>query len=82
MAASVLNTPQAIEVSVFIVRAFIKLRQFVAGQKEFQRKISQIERRLTDHDEQIVELVSAIKQLIKPDPPPKKRRIGFHTEKH
>ena len=82
MAASVLNTPRAIEVSVFIVRAFIKLRQIIAGQKELQHKISQIERRLTDHDEQIIELVRAIKQLLNPDPPPKKRRIGFHTEKH
>ena len=82
MAASVLNTPRAIEVSVFIVRAFINLRQIVSGQKELQTKVSQIERRLTDHDEQIVELVTAIKQFLKPDPPPKKRRIGFHTEKH
>ena len=77
MAASVLNTSRAIEVSVFIVRAFIKLRQFIAGQKELQRKISQIEKRLTDHDEQIVELVNLIKQLLNPKPPPKKRRIGF-----
>jgi len=77
MAASVLNTPRAIEVSVFIVRAFIKLRQFIAGHKELQRKISQIENRLTEHDEQIVELVNLIKQLLNPKPPPKKRRIGF-----
>ena len=77
MAASVLNTPRAIEVSVFIVRAFIKLRQFIAGRKELQRKISQIDKRLTDHDEQIVELVNLIKQLLNPEPPPKKRRIGF-----
>ena len=48
MAASVLNTPRAIEVSVFIVRAFIKLRQFIAGRKELQRKISQIDKHLTD----------------------------------
>ena len=77
MAASVLNTPRAIEVSVFIIRAFIKLRQVVAGQKALQRKISQIERQLTEHDEQIVELVNLIKQLLNPDPPPVKRRIGF-----
>ncbi len=82
MAASVLNTPRAIEVSVFIVRAFIKLRQFVASQKKLQRKISQIERRLTDHDEQIGEMVNLIKQLLNPDPPPKKRRIGIHPDKH
>jgi ADP-glucose pyrophosphorylase len=77
MAASVLNTPRAIEVSVFIVRAFIKLRQFIAGQKELQRKISQIEKRLTDHDEQIIELVNLIKKLLNPKQPPKKHRIGF-----
>lgn len=77
MVASVLNTPRAIEVSVFIVRAFIKLRRFIAGQKDLRHKLSQIERRLTDHDEQILELVNLIKQLLKPDPPPKKRRIGF-----
>lgn len=77
MAASVLNTRRAIEVSVFIVRAFIKMRQFIAGQKELQRKISLIENRLTEHDEQIFELVSLIKQLLNPKPPPKKRRIGF-----
>ena len=82
MAANVLNTPRAIEVSVFIVRAFIKLRKIIAGQKELQRKISQIERRLSDHDEQIIELVTAIKQLIMPDLPPQKRRIGFHGEKN
>ena len=77
MAASVLNTPRAIEVSVFIVRAFIKLRQFIAGQKELQREISRIEKRLAEHDEQIVELVDLIRRLLNPDPLPKKRRIGF-----
>ena len=50
--------------------------------KELSRRIVQIERHLADHDEQIIELVKAIKQLLKPDPPPKKRRIGFHAEKH
>ena len=77
MAASVLNTSRAVEVSVFIVRAFVKLRQLISGQKELQRKISKIERKLTDHDGQIIELVNLIKQLLKPEPPPKKRRIGF-----
>lgn len=77
MAAGVLNTSRAIEVSVFIVRAFVKVRQMVAGHKEIQRKIAQIERRLTDHDEQIFELVNLIKKLLNPEPPPKKRRIGY-----
>ena len=77
MAAGVLNTSRAIEISVFIVRAFIKVRQMVAGHKDLQRKIAQIEMRLTDHDEQIIELVNLIKQLLNPEPPPKKRRIGY-----
>jgi hypothetical protein len=77
LAASVLNTPRAIEVSVFIVRAFINLRRFISNQKELQQKLSEIEKRLTDHDEQIVELVNLIKQLLNPELPPKKRRIGF-----
>ena len=77
MAAGVLNTSRAIEISVFIVRAFVKVRQMVAGHKDLQRKIAQIERRLTDHDEQIIELVNLIKQLLNPEPPPKKRRIGY-----
>lgn len=77
MAASVLNSPKAIEVSVFVVRAFVKLREVLAGQKELARKIAQLERKLGDHDEQIMVLVEAIKQLMDPRPPPKKRRIGF-----
>ena len=77
MAAGVLNTPRAIEVSVYIVRAFVRMRKMISGQKELQQKISQIEGRLSDHDEQIMELVSLIKQMLDPEPPPKKRRIGY-----
>jgi hypothetical protein len=77
MAASVLNTPKAIDVSVFIIRAFVNVRKLLADNKEIQRKISDIEKKLTEHDDQIVELVKIIRQLINPKPPPKSRRIGF-----
>ncbi|MDJ0855178.1 MAG: hypothetical protein QNI88_08215 [Desulfobacterales bacterium] len=77
MAASVLNSPRAIEVSVFVVRAFVQLRETLAQHKEISRKIEQIERRLSEHDEQITALVGAIKQLMSPKLPPQKRRIGF-----
>jgi hypothetical protein len=82
MAASVLNSKRAVEVSVYIVRAFVKIRQMMAENKELSRKIVQIERHLAEHDEQIIELIKAIKQLLKPEPPPKKRRIGFYADKH
>ena len=82
MAASVLNSKRAMEVSVYIVRAFVKIRRMIADNKELSRKIVQIERHLAEHDEQIIELIKAIKQLLKPEPPPKKRRIGFRAKKH
>jgi len=82
MAASVLNSQMAIEVSVYIVRAFVRIRQVIAEHKDISRRIALIENRLADHDEQIIELIKAIKQLLKPDPPPKKRRIGFNPGKH
>ena len=77
MAASVLNSQKAIEVSVYIVRAFVKLRLMIAEHKELSRRIVQIERHLAEHDEQIIELIEAIKQFLRPNPPPKKRRIGY-----
>ena len=78
MAASVLNSPKAVEVSVFVVRAFVKLRETIAGHKELALKLAQLERKLGDHDEQIMALVNAIKQLMAPDRPPKSRQIGFN----
>lgn len=80
MAASVLNSPKAVEVSVFVVRAFVKLREAIAGHKEIVAKLAEIERTLGDHDDQIVVLVEAIKQLMDPAPPPRKRQIGFNKE--
>ena len=79
MAASVLNSPQAIEVSIFIVRAFVKIRQVISEHKELARKISLIERNLSGHEEQIAAIIKTIQQLIKREPVPKKRRIGFET---
>jgi hypothetical protein len=80
MAASLLNSPQATEISIFIVRAFVKLRLAITEHKELTRKISQIEQHLAGHDEQITAIVKTIKQLIQPSSVPQKRRIGFDTE--
>jgi len=80
MAASVLNSPRAIEVSIFVVRAFVQLREAIDGHKELARQIRELESRLGDHDEQITILFEAIKQLMDPKPPPKKRQIGFQTD--
>lgn len=80
MAASILNSQKAVEVSVFVVRAFVQLREVLAGHKEIARKISQLERKLGDHDQQIMVLIEAIKQLMDPKLPPKTRRIGCSND--
>jgi hypothetical protein len=78
MAASILSSTQAVEVSVYVVRAFIKLRRWVAEHKDLAVKLSELERRVDGHDESIRQLVAAIRQLMTPPPDTKtKRRIGF-----
>ncbi len=80
MAASILNSARAVEVSLFIVRAFVALRRAISEHKELARKITQLERKLADHDDQIMAIIQAIKELSGPQPVPKKRRIGFHSK--
>jgi hypothetical protein len=77
MAATVLNSGRAVEMSIFIVRAFVKLREAIEGHKELSHKLDLLERKVSEHDKQLVTLIKAIKQLISPKPVPKKRRIGF-----
>jgi ORF6N domain-containing protein len=77
MAANVLSSPRAIEVGLYIVRAFVALRSVISGQKELAAKIAQLERKFEDHDGHIVAIVKTIKSLTDPKPLPKKRRIGF-----
>jgi hypothetical protein len=81
MAASVLNSPRAVEMSIFVVRAFVRLRSFLASQKELAAKVGDLERKLTTHDQQIIAIIDAIKQLMAPPPLPKKHPIGFRPNK-
>ena len=82
MLAAVLNTPRAIEVSVFVVRAFVRLREILTTDKTLAGKLAELESRIETHDEAIQSLVSAIRQLMAaPEKHPKK--IGFQLrEKH
>jgi hypothetical protein len=81
MAANVLNSPRAVEVGVYVVRAFVKLRQFIAAHKELGHKLTELERRVDTHDHSIRQLIDAIRQLMEPPPEPKRRgKIGFGRE--
>jgi hypothetical protein len=76
MAASVLNSPRAVEMSVYVVRAFVRLREVLAGNKELATKFIELERRLNGHDQAIADILNAIRQLMSP-PEHEKRGIGF-----
>jgi hypothetical protein len=78
MAASVLNSRRAIEVSVYVVRAFVKLREMLRTHKTLARKLAELESRIEGHDEEIMALFEAIRQLMEPPGKPAKR-IGFQT---
>jgi hypothetical protein len=76
MAATVLRSTEAIEMSVLVVRAFVKLRSLLAAHRQLAAKFDELERKLTTHDEQIIFLFDAIRELMAPPAKPK-RRIGF-----
>jgi len=80
MAATVLNSPRAVQVSVYVVRAFVRLRRMLLGHKVLAAKLDKLENQVGKHDRQIVALVNAIRQLMEPPPEPPKKRIGFQTE--
>jgi hypothetical protein len=79
MAASVLNSRRAIEMSVLVVRAFVRLREMLATNRELAAKVAELERRLETHDGAIKHIVAAIKQLMQPPAKPQ-RQIGFQPE--
>ena len=85
MAATILNSPRATEVSVYVVRAFVELRELLTGNKELALKLaeleSRIERKLDSHDQAIAGLINAIRELMRPPEPTKKHPIGFVTKK-
>ena len=83
MAATILNSPRATEVSVYVVRAFVRLREVLASNKELALKLSELEsrigRKLDSHDQVIAGILNAIRELMRPPEPAKKRPIGFVT---
>lgn len=79
MVASVLNTPRAIEASIFVVRAFVKLREVLATHKQLAWKFADLDKRIKDHDEKIEAIFEAIRQLVSPPEKPRKK-IGFEVK--
>lgn len=86
MAANLLNSPQAVQMSVFVVRAFVRMRSLLTDTRELARKLAALERdltsRLDNHDVAITEFMGRLMQLLDPPPappPPPDKELGFHT---
>jgi chromosome segregation ATPase len=78
MAASVLNSKRAVEMSIFVVRAFVRMRETLLVNQRVVSKLSELEARLDQHDSELQEIVEAIRELMSPLPA-NSRRIGFEA---
>lgn len=76
MLASVLKSQQAVKVSIFIIKTFVKLRQWLSVNKELAAKLDQLERKTERHDHEIQSIFQALRSLMMPPEKPK-RKIGF-----
>jgi hypothetical protein len=79
MAASILNTPTAADVSVHVVRAFVRMREMLSSHVELSAKLRELEQRVDTHDEHILAIIDTIAQLLAP-PESSDRRLGFRQE--
>jgi hypothetical protein len=86
MAANVLNSPSAVRMSVFVVRAFMRMRTVLSGSKDLAKELAQLEKKLTGrldvHEVAIVDILKRMMELLEPSPEvpvPPKRPIGFHV---
>lgn len=79
MAATVLNSAKAVQMSLFVIRAFVKMREQIATRSDWETRILQIENVLLSQDDQMRELYERIRPLLLPPPEPEKKEIGFHV---
>ena len=80
MLSGVLHSKRAIHVNIVIMRAFVKIRQFLSTHKELARKLEELEKKTAKHDVKIQEIFEAIKQLMAPPKSKRKPQIGFRPD--
>lgn len=80
MAANVLNSPKAVEMSVFVVRAFVKMREQLLATATLEKRLAEIEKVLLTHDGALRDLYQKIRPLLLPPPDRPRRKIGFEIK--
>ena len=79
MAAMVLNSPEAVKMSVFVVRAFTQMREQLAANAAILKRLAEIDKSLLEHDSALRTIWTKLQPLLAPPPDPPRRRIGFHS---
>jgi hypothetical protein len=77
MTATVLNSSKAVEMSVFVVRAFVKMREQLMATATLAKRLADVEKLLLTHDSALRDLYQKIRPLLLPPPEPAKTKIGF-----
>jgi len=80
MAATVLNSPEAMAMSVFVVRAFVQMREQLLANAAILKRLAEIDKTLLEHDSALRAIWTRLQPLLAPPPDPPKRRIGFHPD--
>ena len=80
MASTVLRSAQAIQMSIYIVRAFVRMRKAMSANEVILRRLAEIDKTLLVHDEDLRDLYQKLLPLLEPGPEPERRKIGFRTE--
>lgn len=80
MAANVLRSAHAVQMSVFVIRAFVRLREQVAANTAIIKRMAEIDNTLLQHDTALRDIYQKLLPLLQPSPEPRKRRIGFITD--
>ena len=81
MAATILNSPEAVAMSVFVVRAFMQMREQLAANAAILKRLAEIDKSLLEHDSALRSIWSKLQPLLAPPPEPPKRRMGFNRDK-
>jgi hypothetical protein len=80
MAATILKSPRAVAMSVYVVRSFVRLRNELLANTTLEKRLAHIEKTLIAHDGALRDIYQKIRPLLLPPPEPPKRRIGFHPK--
>lgn len=79
-AANILNSPRAVAMSVYVIRAFIRLREEFTANTTLEKRLATIEKTLLTHDSALRDVIQKIRPLLLPPPVPPRKRIGFHSK--